>query len=66
MRARSCVCVDVIEHVGAFLELEMTVDDDRDGLVVQEELDVWARGLGVYLERTTDTYDTLVRAAAAA
>ncbi|WP_159944648.1 MULTISPECIES: class IV adenylate cyclase [unclassified Nocardiopsis] len=59
------VCVDVVEHVGAFLELEMTVDDDRDGVAVQADLDAWARGLGVELERTTDTYDTLVHAASA-
>lgn len=60
------VCVDVVEHAGAFLELERTVDDDRDGPTVQEDLDAWARGLGVELERTTDTYDTLVRSAPAA
>ncbi|NYJ33795.1 adenylate cyclase class 2 [Nocardiopsis aegyptia] len=58
------VCVDVVEGVGAFLELERVVDDDRDGAAVQAELDAWARGLGVELERTTDTYDTLVRGAA--
>jgi len=30
---------------------------------VQAELDAFARSLGVQLERTTDTYDSLVRAA---
>lgn len=59
------VCVDLVEGVGTFLELELVVDDDRDGPTAQSELDAWARGLGVGLERTTDTYDTLVRAAAA-
>ncbi|MFF5244310.1 hypothetical protein ACFY3V_08530 [Streptosporangium sp. NPDC000095] len=34
-------------------------------LAVQEELDGFARSLGVALERTTDTYDSLVRAALA-
>jgi adenylate cyclase class 2 len=58
------VCVDVVEGVGAFLELERVVDDERDGRAVQDGLDAWARGLGVALERTTDTYDTLVRGAA--
>ncbi|MCY9785239.1 CYTH domain-containing protein [Nocardiopsis sp. EMB25] len=58
------VCVDTVEDVGTFVELELVIDDDRDGLTVQAELDAWARGLGVELERTTDTYDTLVRAAA--
>ncbi len=59
------VCVDLVEGVGAFVELELVVDDDRDGLTVQAELDAWARGLNADLERTTDTYDTLVRAAVA-
>lgn len=57
------VCVDVVEGAGTFLELELVVDDDRDGRAAQEGLDVWARGLGVELERTTGTYDTLVRPA---
>lgn len=55
------VCVDIVEGVGTFMELELVVDDDRDGLQVQTELDAWAQGLGVELERTGDTYDTLVR-----
>lgn len=61
------VCVDVVEGVGAFVELELLVGDDHDdhdGPTVQAELDAWARWLGVELERTTDTYDMLVRAAA--
>ncbi|MCY9783340.1 CYTH domain-containing protein [Nocardiopsis sp. EMB25] len=57
------VCVDRVEGLGTFLELEVVVDDDRDGPAVQAELDGWARGLGVELEHTTDTYDILVRAA---
>lgn len=59
------VCVDLVEGLGVFVELELVVDDDRDGLAVQAELDAWARGLDAALERTTDTYDTLVRAATA-
>ncbi|MGW5879306.1 class IV adenylate cyclase [Nocardiopsis terrae] len=55
------VCVDVVEGAGTFLELELVVDDDRDGRAAQEELDAWARGLDVELERTTETYDALVR-----
>lgn len=55
------VCVDVVEGAGVFVELEVLADDDRDGPAVQAELDAWARGLGVELERTTDTYDVLVR-----
>ena len=54
------VCVDLVEGLGAFLELELMVDDDRDGPAAQSELDEWARGLGVELERTDHTYDILL------
>ncbi|WP_017570545.1 class IV adenylate cyclase [Nocardiopsis halotolerans] len=57
------VCVDELHGVGAFLEVELTVDDDRDGPAAQTELDAWVRGLGADLERTTDTYDLLVHTA---
>lgn len=57
------VRVDLVEGVGAFLEMELVVEDDRDGLEAQAGLDEWARGLDIGLVRTTDTYDTLVRAA---
>ncbi|MEU1902391.1 CYTH domain-containing protein [Nocardiopsis dassonvillei] len=59
------VCVDELRGVGVFLEVELTVDDDRDGPAVQARLDAWVRSLGADLERTTDGYDVLVRAAAA-
>jgi adenylate cyclase class 2 len=58
------VCVDDVDGLGAFIELEAVIDDDRDGTAVQQELDAWARGLDAGLQRTTDTYDTLVRAGA--
>ncbi|MFV2195328.1 class IV adenylate cyclase [Nocardiopsis sp. LOL_012] len=60
---RMLVCVDLVRRAGVFLELEVVADDDRDARVVQGELAAWARGLGVDLEPTSDTYDTLVRAA---
>ncbi|MDT0328480.1 class IV adenylate cyclase [Nocardiopsis lambiniae] len=59
------VCVDEVESAGLFIEVEATVTDDRDGLAVQAELDAWVRALEVPVERTTDTYDSLVRAARA-
>ncbi|MBR8744211.1 class IV adenylate cyclase [Nocardiopsis sp. MG754419] len=55
------VCVDEVENAGVFLELEILVSDDRDGRAAQDELDAWARDLGVDLERTSRTYDALVR-----
>ncbi|OLT30592.1 adenylate cyclase [Nocardiopsis sp. CNR-923] len=57
------VCLDEVADLGAFLELEVVADDDRDGSAVRAELDAWARGLGVQLEHTTLTYDILVRVA---
>ncbi|MFC4565027.1 class IV adenylate cyclase [Nocardiopsis mangrovi] len=57
------VCVDEVDHVGLFIEVETVVADDRDGVAAQAELDTFVRGLGLDVERTTDTYDSLVRAA---
>lgn len=59
------VCVDEVAHAGVFVEFERTVSGDESGTDVQRELDALARSLGVDLERTTDTYDSLVRAALA-
>jgi adenylate cyclase class 2 len=59
------LCLDAVERVGAFLEVEKVVGPGQAGLEVQAELDAFARSLGVELERTTDTYDSLVRAALA-
>ncbi|WP_329428873.1 class IV adenylate cyclase [Streptosporangium sp. NBC_01495] len=59
------ICVDEVEHAGAFIEIERTVSGEASGTAVQVELDTFARSLGVALERVTDTYDSLVRAALA-
>ncbi|MDF5756568.1 class IV adenylate cyclase [Spongiactinospora sp. TRM90649] len=59
------ICVDEVEHAGVFIEFERTVSDQESGAAVQDELDVFARSLGVELERMADTYDSLVRAALA-
>jgi adenylate cyclase class 2 len=60
------LCLDDVEHVGAFLEIEKVIGPGQSGAAVQADLDAFARSLGVELERTTDTYDSLVRAALAA
>jgi adenylate cyclase class 2 len=57
------LCLDDVEHVGAFLEVEKVIGPGQSGLAVQAELDAFACSLGVELARTTDTYDSLVRAA---
>ena len=59
------LCLDEVEHAGAFLEIEKVIGPGQSGAVVQAELDAFARSLGVDLERTTETYDSLVRAALA-
>jgi adenylate cyclase class 2 len=59
------LCLDVVDHLGVFLEIERVVPPGRSGEAVQAELDAFARSLGAELERTTDTYDSLLRAAVA-
>ncbi|GAA2407505.1 hypothetical protein GCM10010191_14800 [Actinomadura vinacea] len=56
------VCVDEVAHVGLFVEFESVIAAES-GETAQRELDQLARSLGVELERTSDTYDSLVRAA---
>ncbi|WP_239395226.1 MULTISPECIES: class IV adenylate cyclase [unclassified Frankia] len=60
------LCLDEVEHAGAFLEIEKIIGSGQSGAAVQAELDTFARSLGIDLERTTETYDSLVRAALAA
>jgi adenylate cyclase class 2 len=60
------LCLDEVEHVGTFLEVEKVIGPGQSGEAVQAELHTFACSLGVELERTTDTYDSLVRAALAA
>jgi adenylate cyclase class 2 len=57
------LCLDELEHVGAFLEVEKLIGPGQSGNAVQAELHAFACSLGGGLERTTDTYDSLVRAA---
>ena len=59
------LCLDEVDHLGAFLEIERVIPPGRSGAAVQAELDAFARSLNVELERTTDTYDSLLRAAVA-
>lgn len=59
------VCLDRVEHVGMFLELERILAADESASRAQTELDRFARNLDTTLERTLETYDSLVRAALA-
>jgi adenylate cyclase class 2 len=60
---RWSLCLDEVKGLGPFLEIETVTTADESGLAIQARLDAWANGLGVKLERVTDTYDSLVRLA---
>ncbi|XTZ18477.1 class IV adenylate cyclase [Micromonospora echinospora] len=57
------LCLDEVDGLGAFFEIETLVRDDRPAGEVQRELDGFARSLDVELVRSTETYDSLLRAA---
>jgi adenylate cyclase class 2 len=57
------LCLDEVEGLGAFLELERMVPPGVPGEAVQAELAAFVEALGVAAERTEETYDSLVRAA---
>jgi adenylate cyclase class 2 len=59
------LCVDEVDGLGSFLELERMVHEDVPGEAVQAELAAFVASLGVKAERTEETYDSLVRAALA-
>jgi adenylate cyclase class 2 len=58
------LCLDDVANAGVFLEIEKVVGPGVPGEVVQAGLHAFASSLGVPLERSTETYDSLVRAAA--
>jgi adenylate cyclase class 2 len=57
------LCVDDVETLGTFLELERMVPDDAAGEAVQAELAGFVASLDIDAKRTEETYDSLVRAA---
>lgn len=57
----AAVCVDVVEGLGTFVELERVVSSAESGERVQAGLDALVRSLGVSMQRVTDTYDSLIR-----
>jgi adenylate cyclase class 2 len=62
---RCSLCVDDVEGVGAFLELERMVPDDMPAEAIQAELAAFVAAFGVAAVRTDETYDSLVQAAQA-
>lgn len=63
---KAALCLDNIEGLGTFLELEAMIGADESGHAVQGQLDQLVRSLDVPVQRTTDTYDSLIRAAGVA
>lgn len=59
------LCVDDLDGIGTFLELERMVPDGTAEADVQAELAAFVDDLGIDAVRTAETYDTLVRAAQA-
>ncbi|PZG13523.1 class IV adenylate cyclase [Micromonospora craterilacus] len=57
------LCLDEVDGIGTFLEIERIIGAGEAGEQVQAELDRFAVSLNVPLERTSDTYDSLIRAA---
>ena len=57
------LCVDDVEGVGAFLELERMAPDEADSRTVQADLIAFVSSLDIAATRTDQTYDSLVHAA---
>ena len=57
------LCVDDLEGVGGFLELERLVPDDVPAEAIQAELAAFVASFDVKAVRTDETYDSLVSAA---
>jgi len=57
------LCLDTVDGVGVFLELERLLNPDGAGDLAQSELNRMARLLGVDGQRVIETYDSLVHAA---
>jgi adenylate cyclase, class 2 len=55
------VCVDELDGLGVFLEVERMVPDGVPGEEVQAELSRFVASLGIEADQTGQTYDTLVR-----
>ena len=56
------VCVDELDGLGVFLEVERMVPGGMAGEAVQEELSLFVVSLGIEAEQTGQTYDSLMRA----
>ncbi len=56
------LCIDELDGVGAFLELERMAPDHADTRAIQADLAAFVSSLGITVTRTDQTYDSLVHA----
>ena len=54
------LCVDDVDGIGGFIELERLAADDTDAAAEQAELAAFIESLGIPATRTRETYDTLI------
>jgi len=57
------LCVDEVDGLGGFLELERMAPDDADAQAIQADLAAFVGSLGITATQTGQTYDSLVHAA---
>jgi adenylate cyclase, class 2 len=57
------LCIDEVDGIGEFLELERLAPDHADAQAIQDDLAAFVRSLGISATRTDQTYDSLVHAA---
>jgi adenylate cyclase class 2 len=57
------LCIDEVDGVGGFLELERMASDHADAQAIQADLAAFVSSLGIAVTRTDQTYDSLVHAA---
>jgi adenylate cyclase class 2 len=57
------LCIDEVNGVGEFLELERLAPDHADAQAIQADLAAFVSSLGIAATRTDQTYDSLVHAA---
>jgi adenylate cyclase class 2 len=56
------LCIDEVDGVGGFLELERMAPDHADAQAIQSDLAAFVSSLGIATTRTDQTYDSLVHA----
>jgi adenylate cyclase, class 2 len=57
------LCIDDVDGIGGFLELERLTPDDADAQAIQAELAAFVSSLGIAATPIDQTYDSLVHAA---